>query len=76
VHYIDFIQWALGAEAPTSVAALGARTADLKDNREIPDTLEAITRSAAIPSMPLVASRWAYRLSYTVLEAWYSLSAV
>ena len=42
MHYIDFIQWALGADAPTTVTALGARAADLKDNREIPDTLEAI----------------------------------
>jgi predicted dehydrogenase len=42
VHYIDFIQWALGADAPATVTALGARAADLKDNREIPDTLEAI----------------------------------
>ena len=42
VHYIDFIQWALGADARTTVTALGARAADLKDNREIPDTLEAI----------------------------------
>jgi predicted dehydrogenase len=42
VHYIDFIQWALGAEAPLSVAALGGKPAELKDNREIPDTLEAL----------------------------------
>ncbi len=42
VHYIDFIQWALGAQAPLSVAALGGKPAGLKDNREIPDTLEAL----------------------------------
>jgi predicted dehydrogenase len=42
VHYIDFIQWALGAEAPVSVVAMGGKTAALADNREIPDTLEAI----------------------------------
>jgi predicted dehydrogenase len=42
VHYMDFIQWALGADAPLTVAALGARAAELKDNREIPDTLEAM----------------------------------
>ena len=42
VHYLDFIQWALGAQAPLSVAALGGKTAEMKDNREIPDTLEAI----------------------------------
>ena len=42
VHYIDFIQWALGAEAPLSVMAMGGKVAGMKDNREIPDTLEAV----------------------------------
>ncbi|HXP60335.1 MAG TPA: Gfo/Idh/MocA family oxidoreductase [Dongiaceae bacterium] len=42
VHYLDFIQWALGAEAPLSVTALGGKVAEMKDNREIPDTLEAV----------------------------------
>ena len=42
VHYIDFIQWALGAEAPQSVMAMGGKPANMKDNREIPDTLEAV----------------------------------
>jgi predicted dehydrogenase len=42
VHYIDFIQWALGAEAPATVAAMGLKAAGMTDNREIPDTLEAI----------------------------------
>lgn len=42
VHYIDFIQWALGADAPTSVTALGGKPAAMADNREIPDTLEAV----------------------------------
>ena len=42
VHYVDFIQWALGAEAPVTVTALGGKPAAMKDNREIPDTLEAI----------------------------------
>lgn len=42
VHYIDFIQWALGAEAPLSVMAMGGKPAGMKDNREIPDTLEAV----------------------------------
>jgi predicted dehydrogenase len=42
VHYLDFIQWALGAEAPLSVTALGGKPAQMKDNREIPDTLEAV----------------------------------
>jgi len=42
VHYIDFIQWALGQEAPLTVTALGGKPAEMKDNREIPDTLEAV----------------------------------
>ncbi len=42
VHYIDFIQWALGAEAPVSVMAMGGKPAEMRDNREIPDTLEAV----------------------------------
>lgn len=42
VHYLDFIQWALGKDAPQSVTALGGRFAGMRDNREIPDTLEAV----------------------------------
>jgi predicted dehydrogenase len=42
VHYIDFIQSALGADAPLSVMAMGSKAAGLRDNREIPDTLEAV----------------------------------
>jgi predicted dehydrogenase len=42
VHYLDFIQWALGEQAPALVTALGARAAGMNDNREIPDTLEAL----------------------------------
>jgi predicted dehydrogenase len=42
VHYLDFIQAALGQDAPLSVAALGGRFAGMEDNREIPDTLEAV----------------------------------
>jgi len=42
VHYIDFIHWALGADAPQTVTALGSKAAGMNDNREIPDTLEAI----------------------------------
>jgi predicted dehydrogenase len=42
VHYIDFIQWALGAEAPATVTAIGGTASGMHDNREIPDTLEAI----------------------------------
>jgi predicted dehydrogenase len=42
VHYIDFIHWALGANAPVRVTALGGKPAEMRDNREIPDTLEAV----------------------------------
>jgi predicted dehydrogenase len=42
VHYIDFIQWALGTDAPLRVMAMGGKPATMKDNREIPDTLEAV----------------------------------
>jgi predicted dehydrogenase len=42
VHYIDFIQWALNADAPLSVMAMGGRFAGMTDNREIPDTLQAV----------------------------------
>ncbi|MHB1308231.1 MAG: Gfo/Idh/MocA family protein [Limisphaerales bacterium] len=42
VHYLDFIQWALGQNAPETVTALGGRFSGMNDNREIPDTLEAV----------------------------------
>jgi predicted dehydrogenase len=41
VHYLDFIHWALGQEAPLAVAAMGGKYV-VEDNREIPDTLEAL----------------------------------
>lgn len=40
-HYLDMIQWALGVDAPLSVAAMGGKFI-IKDNREIPDTLEVM----------------------------------
>jgi predicted dehydrogenase len=40
-HYLDVIQWALGQDAPKAVFAAGGRYA-IADNREIPDTMEAI----------------------------------
>ncbi|MCL5744452.1 MAG: hypothetical protein M1541_11095, partial [Acidobacteria bacterium] len=40
-HYLDFIQWALGQDAPQMVTALGGKFA-IEDNREIPDTLEVL----------------------------------
>lgn len=41
VHYIDFIQWALGSDAPLAVTAMGSKLA-VQDNREIPDTMEVV----------------------------------
>jgi predicted dehydrogenase len=41
VHYMDMIRWCLGKESPKSVVAMGGKYA-VKDNREIPDTLEVI----------------------------------
>ena len=40
-HYIDFSHWALGADAPLAVTAMGGKLA-VQDNREIPDTAEVI----------------------------------
>jgi predicted dehydrogenase len=40
-HYLDVIQWALGQDAPKSVCALGGKFV-VADNREIPDTMEAV----------------------------------
>ncbi len=41
VHYMDFIQWSLGQNAPLAVTAMGGKLA-IEDNREIPDTLEVL----------------------------------
>lgn len=41
VHHIDIVHWALGVDAPLSVAAVGG-TYVLEDNRETPDTLDAL----------------------------------
>jgi predicted dehydrogenase len=40
-HYLDVIQWALDRDAPKGVFCAGGKFA-IKDNREIPDTLEAV----------------------------------
>jgi predicted dehydrogenase len=40
-HYLDFAHWALGQDTPLAVTAMGGKLA-VEDNREIPDTLEAI----------------------------------
>jgi predicted dehydrogenase len=41
VHFLDTIRWCLNLESPHKVTALGGRYA-IKDNREIPDTMEAL----------------------------------
>jgi predicted dehydrogenase len=41
VHQLDIVQMAFDEAAPTSVAALGGKLR-LKDNRETPDTLDAV----------------------------------
>jgi len=38
-HYLDVIHWALGLNAPKKITAIGGIYA-VKDNREIPDTME------------------------------------
>jgi len=43
VHYLDVIHWALGRNAPLAVTAMGGKYA-VSDNREIPDTMEALWR--------------------------------
>ncbi len=40
-HYLDVIQWALGQDAPRGVFCAGGKYA-VRDNRQIPDTLEAV----------------------------------
>jgi predicted dehydrogenase len=41
VHYVDMLRWCLGQDAPAAVTALGGKY-ELKDNREVPDTLEVL----------------------------------
>ena len=40
-HFLDLCQWALGQDAPKTVACLGGKFA-VDDDREVPDTLEAV----------------------------------
>ncbi len=42
VHYLDVIRWCLGQDSPKTVATMGGKFAGIKDNREIPDTLQAM----------------------------------
>ena len=41
VHYMDMMRWCLGKEYAARVTAMGGKYV-VKDNREIPDTLEVI----------------------------------
>ena len=41
VHYVDMLRWCLGKDSPKAVTAIGGKFV-VKDNREIPDTLEVI----------------------------------
>ncbi len=41
VHYMDMLRWCLSKDSPRAVTAMGGKFA-VEDNREIPDTLEAL----------------------------------
>jgi predicted dehydrogenase len=41
VHYFDMLRWCLGQDSANAVTVMGGKYA-VKDNREIPDTLEAL----------------------------------
>jgi predicted dehydrogenase len=41
VHYMDMMRWCLGQDSPRAVTVMGGKYA-IQDNREIPDTLEAL----------------------------------
>lgn len=41
VHYMDMLRWVIGKDAPRAVTVMGGKYA-VKDNREIPDTAEAL----------------------------------
>ena len=42
VHFLDVIRWIIGQDSPRSVTAMGGKYAGIKDNREIPDTLQVL----------------------------------
>ncbi|MBY0375334.1 MAG: Gfo/Idh/MocA family oxidoreductase [Bryobacteraceae bacterium] len=42
VHYMDMMRWCIGQDSPRAVTVMGGRYAGIQDNREIPDTLEAM----------------------------------
>ena len=39
---MDVIRWFIGQDAPKAVTAIGGQFAGIKDNREIPDTLQVL----------------------------------
>lgn len=41
VHYVDMLRWCVGKDAPKAVTVMGGKYA-MDDNREIPDTLQAM----------------------------------
>jgi len=41
VHYMDMLRWCIGQDTPKAVTAMGGRWAGIRDNREIPDTMQA-----------------------------------
>jgi len=42
VHFVDILRWCIGKDAPRAVTAIGGRYGGIKDNREIPDTMEVL----------------------------------
>ncbi len=41
VHYMDMLRWCIGKDAPSAITVMGGKYV-LTDDREIPDTLEAL----------------------------------
>ena len=39
---MDMIRWFIGQDSPRAVTAIGGKYAGIKDNREIPDTLQVL----------------------------------
>ena len=42
VHYLDVLRWFIGQDSPKAVTAIGGRYSGIKDNRQIPDTMEVL----------------------------------
>jgi predicted dehydrogenase len=52
VHYLDMIHWALGLDAPLAVVAMGGKFTQMRDNREVPDTMEVMWEYPAAKPAP------------------------